>query len=137
VIVVLDTNVWVSALQFGGTPELALKKAFTVDQIAISDFIEAEVLRVLTGKFRHGLPSAQILLDEFLRKAVRVKIHGGIAGICRDPKDDAVLETALVAKADLLIAGDKDLLILESFRGTAIVTPAAYLFRDNQLSGVQ
>ena len=130
-IIVLDANVWVSALEFGGTPELALKKALEVDQLAISDYIEAEVLRVLTGKFGHRIHSAQTLLDEFLSKAIRVRIVGDVAGACRDPKDDAILETALVAKADFLVAGDKDLLTLKSFRGTTIITPAAYLLRKD------
>ena len=128
-IVVIDTNVWVSALEFGGKPGLALTRAVKFDQLAISEYIEVELLRVLTAKFRRNLHTEQIRLDEFLRKAIRVRISGTLAGICRDPKDDAVLETALVAKADLLIAGDKDLLTLKSFRGTAIITPAAYLLR--------
>jgi predicted nucleic acid-binding protein len=37
------------------------------------------------------------------------------------------LECAALAKADLLIAGDKDLLILGSYRRTRIITPAEYL----------
>lgn len=53
--VVLDTNVWVLALEFGGKPRFALDHALSVDQPAISDFIEAEVLRVLTFKFGRDL----------------------------------------------------------------------------------
>ena len=37
------------------------------------------------------------------------------------------LECAAMAKADLLVAGDKDLLILGTYKGTRIVTPSAYL----------
>jgi predicted nucleic acid-binding protein len=54
VIVVLDTNVWISALVFAqrrGTPTRALEKAMSEDVIASCPEIEAEILRVLTEKF--------------------------------------------------------------------------------------
>jgi predicted nucleic acid-binding protein len=50
VIVVLDTNVWISALQFAkhrGTPTRALEKAMSEDVIASCREIETEILRVL------------------------------------------------------------------------------------------
>ncbi len=53
-IVVLDTNVWISALQFAkdrGTPTRALEKAMSEDVIASCTEIEAEIQRVLTQKF--------------------------------------------------------------------------------------
>ena len=53
-IVVIDTNVWISALQFAkgrGTPTLALEKAMGEDVIATRNEIDAEIVRVLTEKF--------------------------------------------------------------------------------------
>jgi len=47
--------------------------------------------------------------------------------LCRDPRDDKFLELALAGRADFLLTGDADLLALHLFRGTAILTPAAYL----------
>ena len=47
--------------------------------------------------------------------------------VCRDPHDDMFLECAALAKADLLVAGDKDLLTLGAYEGTRILTPSAYL----------
>jgi predicted nucleic acid-binding protein len=63
VIVVLDSNVWISALEFGGTPGLALTQALTIDQLAISDFIEHEVIRVLTRKFQREPDALRAILD--------------------------------------------------------------------------
>jgi predicted nucleic acid-binding protein len=54
VIVVIDTNVWMSALPFAkrrGTPTLALEKAMSEDVIAACDEVDAEIVRVLTKKF--------------------------------------------------------------------------------------
>ncbi len=126
-IVVVDTNVWVSALEFGGTPALALTRALTVDRLAISGFIEAEVVRVLVGKFGREKAALQKTLNELLQSAFRVRIAGAIRGACRDPNDDAILETAVAANASLLVAGDKDLLSLRSFQRIEIVNPASYL----------
>lgn len=48
--------------------------------------------------------------------------------ICRDPKDDMLLECCLTAKADLLVTGDLDLLYVSDLPfAVGIVTPADYL----------
>ncbi len=46
---------------------------------------------------------------------------------CRDPTDDKFLELAVNGRADLIISGDADLLVLNPFRGIAIMTPAAFV----------
>lgn len=43
--------------------------------------------------------------------------------LCRDADDDAILATAIAARADSLVTGDKDLLVIGSFQGIRIVTP--------------
>ena len=47
--------------------------------------------------------------------------------ICRDPDDDWVLATAVAGEADVIVSGDKDLLILKRFQGIPIVTPRGFL----------
>ena len=92
-IVVLDSSVWISALEFGGTPDLAVFRALTEDQLAISRFIWSEIIRVLTGKFARDPLELQALLDELLVDALWVEVAGSVRGICRDPlNDDAVLD---------------------------------------------
>lgn len=125
-IVVLDSNVWVSGLQFGGTPGRAIDQALIRDRLAVSDFIRNEVVRVLTRKFGRDRLELAARLNELLVQAILIDVTGEIAGICRDPKDDAILETAWKAGADVLVAGDKDLLSLGFFKGAAIITPAEY-----------
>jgi predicted nucleic acid-binding protein len=48
---------------------------------------------------------------------------------CHDPDDDAVLALALAAKVDCVVSGDDDLLVLQTFEGIAIITPAQALLR--------
>jgi putative PIN family toxin of toxin-antitoxin system len=45
---------------------------------------------------------------------------------CRDPKDK-FLEVAVAGKADVIVSGDQDLLVLHPFAGIPIVPPAAFL----------
>ncbi len=127
--VVIDTNVWISALQFAknrGTPTLALEKAMSEDVIATCDEIDAEILRVLTEKFAWEQRRAASALKLILARSKRVKIRG-VVRVCRDPNDDMFLECAALTKADYLVAGDKDLLTLGRFHRTRIISPAEFL----------
>jgi putative PIN family toxin of toxin-antitoxin system len=128
-IVVLDTNVWISGLQFAkkyGVPTQALELAMSRDVIATCPEMEEEVYRVLTEKFRWESSRVLTALDTVLARAIHVQLRGTVKA-CRDPTDDMFLECAIRARADLLIAGDKDLLVLSAFEGIPIVTPAAYV----------
>ena len=48
---------------------------------------------------------------------------------CRDPTDDKFLELAVNGRADLIVSGDADLLVLDTFRGIPIITPAVMAAR--------
>jgi putative PIN family toxin of toxin-antitoxin system len=128
-IVVFDTNIWVSALQFGkrySSPVQALEKAMREDIIAIADELEEEVFRILTEKFAWGTQKTASAIQSVLARSSRYTLKHTV-NICRDPKDDMFLECAALARADYLIAGDKDLLILSSYKGTRIITPLEYI----------
>ncbi|HEY6444988.1 MAG TPA: putative toxin-antitoxin system toxin component, PIN family [Acidobacteriaceae bacterium] len=128
-IVVVDTNVWISALHFGGTegiPFRALARAAAEDTMGTCEEIETEIFNTL--KFTCDWQEARIyaVMEGTLRRAIRVNITGTLR-VCRDPDDDKFLECAERADADLLISGDKDLLALRRHGRTRIVTPAACL----------
>ena len=46
---------------------------------------------------------------------------------CRDWKDDKVLEAAVAGRADVIVSGDDDLLVLSPFEGIPIVIPSVFL----------
>ncbi len=46
---------------------------------------------------------------------------------CRDPKDNQVLDVATSGRADIIVSGDDDLLVLNPFEGIPIVVPADFL----------
>jgi len=127
VIVVLDSGIWISALHFGGTPRVALEKAFTSDRLAVCDQIQEEVTQVLRRKMGWEIRRIAGSLGIYLQDAVRVPFQGALRGVCRDSKDDMVFECAVNAGAGLIVSGDKDLLTVGSYRGIRAVTARDYL----------
>jgi putative PIN family toxin of toxin-antitoxin system len=55
-----------------------------------------------------------------------------VRGIAPDPEDDPVLGTAVAAKADFLVTGDKGLLVIGAYAGVRIVTADAFLHAVEQ-----
>ncbi|MBB5058485.1 putative PIN family toxin of toxin-antitoxin system [Granulicella aggregans] len=126
-IVVIDTNVWISGLHFrGGSPSRALDLASERDTIAISDDLEAEIFRILITKFHWPARRVRQALDVAMKRSIRCVLQHNVH-VCRDPKDNMFLECATLARADVLVTGDNDLLSLGSYLETRILTPSEYL----------
>ena len=96
------------------------------DTLATSPDLRDEIHRILTEKFFWTPDRTTSLLDRFLARAITVKLTHTIV-VCRDPKDNMFLESAALAKANYLVAGDKDLLVLGSYASTRIITPLEYI----------
>ena len=101
-------------------------RAVIQDQLAISSEMRAEIHHILTSKFRWPTDRANYEIDVRLAFALLVQLTH-TTHICRDPDDDMFLECAAIAKADVIVAGDKDLLVLRSYCGTPIITPSEYV----------
>ncbi len=128
--VVLDANIYVSALAFGGKPKRAFQFGITrrVD-LAISEPIRAEVLRTLRDKFRWSeerLTEAIALIEA---SATSVVPTVTLQVVERDPDDDRVLECAVTAKAEFIVTGDSDLLSLGEYEGIQIIQVTEFLNR--------
>ena len=126
-IVVFDSGIWVSAMEFGGTPLEAVIRAIAEDRLAVCDQIEEEVVRVLTRKFGWEGERVRADLVFYWLDALRVELEGTVAGICRDPKDEPILECAERAEAECIVTGDNDLLSLASYHGIRIMTARDYV----------
>lgn len=128
--VVLDTNVLVSAaLRPGSTPGRCLRVTVGTGTPLLSQETAEELAEVLLrDKFDRyaSVQSREAFLRSFIEEADVVEVTEGIRA-CRDPKDDKFLEVAVSGRADYLVSGDQDLLVLHPFRGVQILTPAAFL----------
>lgn len=127
--VVADTNVYVSAIVFGGTCEaiLALARAGIVE-LFVSPAIQRELRLVLGQTFGWSELQVRETLDEVNALASLVRPSGRLSGILGHEQDHRILECALAAHADFLVTGDKKhLLPLKTFRGIRIVSPREFL----------
>jgi uncharacterized protein len=130
---VLDANVLVSALLFSqGKPRQSLKKAQAIGVVLMSDSTFDELERVLSRpKFdKYVLPSKRVEFLQDLAETVEfVDVTAQILE-CRDPKDNQYLDLAVSGKAECIVTGDDDLLVLNPFRSIKILTAQAFLDRD-------
>ena len=115
--VVLDTNVVVSALVFGGGTAGRLRTAWQAGAFMplVSTPTAQELVRVLAyPKFRLSAADREELLADYLPYTTTVRIPDPppIVPDCRDPFDVMFLELAVVGKAKVLVTGDRDLLAL-------------------------
>jgi putative PIN family toxin of toxin-antitoxin system len=111
--VVLDTNLYVSALwNPQGLPAqvVAAYQAGRFTLVASAPMlVEVEtVLRRARFASRFGEARITELLNLLQSGAAMVSIAGTLQ-LCRDPKDNMVIETAVSGRADLIVSGDKDL----------------------------
>ena len=92
------------------TSEPLLQELRTISRAKFAvDSVELPLLAQLNGE-------AEIVTPAELR-----------GGVCRDKDDDVVLATALAGKADVIVTGDEDLLVLKKFRGIGILSPRQFL----------
>ena len=129
---VLDTNVLLSALLFHAGSLSWLRIAWqskTIRPLASRDTTE-ELIRVLSyPKFLLTAGEREDLLGDYLPWCEAVTVPKRIkVPDCRDPLDRPFLELALAAKANALVTGDKDLLVLADVFAVPILMPAT--FRD-------
>ena len=127
---VLDTNIIVSAiLSKTGKARQALDKAQDISHVLMSTSVLAEIETVLLRpKFDKYISQLErrFFLTNFL-KTVEFIVETEVVTICRDPKDDKILNLALSGQAKYIISGDQDLLVLNPFQGIQIITIDTFL----------
>lgn len=133
--IVLDTNVVVSALLWGGTP-YRLIEAASVGAIELysSPALIAELAEILershlsTRLAEQGI-SAEETLVRYAQLAHIVSPTEVPRVVPSDPDDDHAVACAVLAGADVIVSGDRALLAIAHHRGIDLVTPAAAVAR--------
>ena len=129
---VCDTNVIISGLLTSGAPAQLLDYFLLGDgYLVFSETTAIELEQVLMReKFDPYLSRARrrdVLREVFLNAEFVTPQKTSV--LCRDPKDNAFLDAALAAEAEVLISGDQDLLVLKRIGPTPIVRPMDFLLR--------
>ena len=130
--VVIDTNVLVSALLFGGLPGelIPLWKTRRIQPIASKDTID-EYIRVLAyPKFDLIEEEINFLLyRELLPYFETIRVRSVSEIVKADPSDDKFIRCAEAGRAQTIISGDQHLLSLKTYHDIEIVTTAQFLKR--------
>ena len=129
--VVLDTNVLISAILFGGKPRQILEKAIRGEmRLCLSEPILEELRGVLQrSKFDYSPEMIQFILTELTGIADVVNPSEMIDLVLEDSDDNRILECAVEAKANYIISGDFHLLKLSRYRNIEVLNAAAFLER--------
>ena len=131
--VIIDTNIWISFLI--GRRLAKIKRHITNGSITIiiTEQLLSEINTVTNrDKLKKYFPRESVrefieLLETIGEKVEIEPTHF----ICRDPKDNFLLDLIDFSKADFLVTGDKDLLEHNPFKTAQILTPTEF---ENQLA---
>ena len=120
---VLDTNVYLSGLLFGGKPAAMVSEGLIgTYRIVCSVPILSELREKLEEKFGWSSKETQSLLQSLLPAMAIVDIPGTLRAVPADPKDNPIVETALVGYAGHIVTGDTHLLRIGQYRDITIVS---------------
>lgn len=124
--VTLDTNVLIAAFISRGQCHELFEHVIRHHRVVLSDAILAEFERVLTSKFKinpEDVHNAQALIRSRTNLAQPAELQERVS---RDPDDDMILATAKAGSAACIVTGDKDLLVLKTYKGIMIVSPSQF-----------
>jgi putative PIN family toxin of toxin-antitoxin system len=126
--VVLDTNVYISALLFGGKCEEILKLASQgLFEVTISKKIVSEIKSVLGKKFCWNDKQIAEAIKYIKEIAFFVTPEISLAIVKDDYEDNKIIECAIASKATYIVTGDKHLLFIKEYGGTKIVSLIEFL----------
>lgn len=124
--VVIDTNVFISGILYGGNAEkiLGLFKDAKIEVIISPETLNELLIKLAKFEVEEKLiEDLYYILDTGTIKVLPTKK----VTVARDKKDNMFLALAWESKADYLVTGDKDLLILKNYERTLIVSPKKFL----------
>ena len=126
--IVIDANVFVSVVLGGQITGKICELLISGDlKLVYSRSLFDELKFVLSRKeFEFNQPQIDRILT-FIETNGELVFPAEKVSVCRDPKDNPILECAVSGRVDFIVTGDKDLLTLKSFRKIPIVTPRKFL----------
>lgn len=123
--ILADTNILISALLWPGSkPAVALFHAARHHELVLSDHNISEFRDVLTRKAPHALGDMEVFLSELAFELVIAPEYP--QKLIADPKDQPILNAALMSGVDIIITGGKHFLRLQ-MEHPQCMTAAQYL----------
>lgn len=120
--ILIDTNILISGLFFGGLPKKLLYELDEKFNVCVNEKIVSEYNKQIERKiFNPKYKLNEELREKFFNSLQSFEIKSDLK-ICRDPDDDKFINCAIDAKAIYIVSGDNDLLTIKNFAGIEIVT---------------
>jgi uncharacterized protein len=132
--VIFDTNIWISYFLCKSFNELSEILLVRDVEIVISEKLLLELKKVLTRrKFKKSLDKEKLNeIENLLISRCTFYFDKEVNHLCRDPKDNFILDLANISRCNYIITGDKDLLVLKSIKRTKIVNWIEYIKLYNE-----
>lgn len=125
--VVLDTNIIVSSIVYGGIPKQIVSLVIEENVTGITTrTLVAELLDVLSKKFRFS-PRALTETEDFVQDVFLFVQPKTTISALVDDDDNRVLEAAIAGECHFIVTGDNELLELESYKSISIVTAKQFI----------
>lgn len=124
--VILDANVAIAAVASRGLCEAVLEVCLEQHQLILCDGILAEVEEKLRDKLRVPPPIIAEFLNVLRGNAAVLEPEAVAKGTCQDPNDLMILGLIGPGKADAIVTGDKDLLVVKRYKSTRIMSPRRF-----------
>lgn len=127
--VIVDTNLWISCLLGHKFQKMYSSVRNGEIHLVICGQLLEEIARVFERpKFQKICKNYELreLLDFLDDEGQSFSLRNEYPSLCRDPKDDYLLELAICSSADFIVTGDKDLLELERVGRTVIISPVDF-----------
>lgn len=121
--VVFDSNVYISALLFGGPPRHILELALRREVVLVAS---DDIINETAGKLREKFSWPEHRIQQFVRQTSKLaELYNPQVklSVVKDEPDNRILECAVAGEANLIISGDKHLLKLKSFENIPIQPP--------------
>jgi uncharacterized protein len=126
--VVFDTNILFSAVGWRGNPHQCVQAARQGKCLSLTcEAILAELAEKLEIKRGFDPAKATDTVDEIRAFSKIIMIAGTLKVIVADPDDDAVVECAVIGRAQVVVSGDRHLLTLGSHEGIRILKASDFL----------
>ncbi len=124
--ILFDTNVIISGFISRGYTYDVIKDAIFRHEVYYTDYLLTEINESLSKKFPLSDEAVNYIIRTIRRHFIKGKTAETTEDICRDSKDNQVLADAANNDIDVIITGDKDLLVLKKYKGIKIIIPKDY-----------
>lgn len=129
--VVIDTNVVISGIFFGGPPAKVLEAVLDEQyQVILSEEIIKEYFEILhriSEKRNAPIDPGSKIINILISNAIIIDATNAETPQCADPDDIKFLQAAIASNAKFLISGDKHLLDVGKYKGGIVLKPKEFL----------